>query len=173
MDKLHSDKDKDIRVLPRDRAFFDMFRSHKNFGLKVRQEIKRAERYCEFISLVVITFKGLNYLKFPIGDEYGNYNSLDDFYEALRKLICKTVRDTDYVSGTENNKMGLLLVETSKDGAEKLINRLKTIISNFIAPYFNPTDKTDWGISYLIFSIPSDQTNKEEMLNIVKGFLEG
>ena len=97
------------------------------------------------------------------------YDTMDELHEGLRRLICRSVRVTDYVSGVENDKIGLLLSETSKDGAGVLQKRLKGIIDGFLAPY---NEKDDfWNISYFIVSFPDEAHNRNEFIETIREFI--
>ncbi|MBD3232165.1 MAG: hypothetical protein GF315_00410, partial [candidate division Zixibacteria bacterium] len=116
----------EVRLTPPDSPLHEIFKSHENFGLKAHQELKRAERYCEFISLVIVSVRKNG--SFP--NEFDKRADSDDarldtIYEGLRGFISKSVRITDYVSGVEDDKLGLLLVETPEKGAVSLVNRIK------------------------------------------------
>src|SRR5574341_1756815 len=98
-----------------------LFRSHQNFSLRALQELKRAERYSEFVSLILIDLeKGLPNLSQKNKQVLLAYDWEKDLYD----LVKKEVRQTDVISGFENKKMALLLTETSQDGAKALAKRL-------------------------------------------------
>ncbi|PJA26739.1 MAG: hypothetical protein CO189_09180 [candidate division Zixibacteria bacterium CG_4_9_14_3_um_filter_46_8] len=159
----------DVNHLPPDDLIFEMFRSHKHFGLKMRHELNRAERYCEFISLVTITIKGGDQISSE-GGKNARFGSLDDLHEGLRKVICKSIRLTDYVSGIENDRMGLLLVETPRNGAETLINRIKPAVSGYFSSQTEEERPRD--IAYSVLSFPSDLGTKEEFSKAIHDFVQ-
>lgn len=154
----------DDHLSPPENILFDVFRSHKRFGLQIQQELARAERYCEFISLVVI---GISRDAEAASESDEGVPDADDLYDGLRKLIGKSIRITDYVSGVEGERMGLLLVETPRNGAETLVRRLRPTISDFVSPH-----SPDLDFSYSILSYPSDTNSKNTLVTAIGEFLQ-
>ena len=157
-----------IEILSDD-EYYGLHKSHRFFGLRARQELKRAERYCEFISFVIIDIrKSNNRVNFNNKGVIESGNS-DLSFRGLENLICKTVRSTDYVSSLENGRIGLLLVETPEQGAESLLNRLKTTVAGYLESFSSCI--REWEASYSLVSFPSDIYSKQEFLGIINEFL--
>ncbi|MCP4634364.1 MAG: hypothetical protein GY855_15665 [candidate division Zixibacteria bacterium] len=152
-----------------DAKYFELFKSHAHFGLKVRQELKRAERYCEFVSLITINIQRENRIESEFDNSESGFDIIERMQEGLRKLICRSIRITDYVSGIENDMMGLLLVETSKEGASVFLERLKSIINGYLSPYYSEECPTD--ISYLTVSFPDENHDKNEFAHTIREFI--
>ncbi len=160
----------EVRLTPPDSPLHEIFKSHRIFGLKAHQELKRAERYCEFISLVIVSVRKNG--SFPNEFDEGvdsDKTLLDTIYEGLRGLISKSVRITDYVSGVEDDKLGLLLVETPEKGAVSLVNRIKPLIDGYTSHYAN--GDSGWSSSFSIISFPTETGNKEEFTQAIDFFL--
>ena len=103
---------------------------HNDFALVVRRELKRSERYCSFVSMLTITLEGLDERlekKFP-----ADLDTASRFVARLTEAIRSTVRSTDIVSSLDRNRIGLLLVETPRDGASVLANRLRRRLTRFL-----------------------------------------
>ncbi|HEX9916143.1 MAG TPA: diguanylate cyclase, partial [candidate division Zixibacteria bacterium] len=100
----------------------EFHRPHKFFGLRTWQELKRAERYCEFLSLMVIDISSLS--KFS-QKKNKTEQSPKELEESLERIIRKNVRETDIVSRFEKNRLALLLSETPKEGASCVCRRLE------------------------------------------------
>jgi len=113
-------------------------RSHRTFCARAAQELHRAERYRQYLSLVIVH-----------GDHAG-LGSPSDPYQDLRGPLadlCAAIRTacriSDVVSGVEGGKFAVLLVETSPEGAQRFCVRLKeNIQSLFIGRSASPARLT-------------------------------
>lgn len=104
--------------------------NHSDFALVVRHELRRSERYCSFVSMLTVVLEGLDERlerKFP-----ADYDTASNFVTRLTEAIRATVRSTDIVSGLDRDRVGLLLVETPRDGATVLANRLQQRLMRFL-----------------------------------------
>ncbi len=140
-----------------------IFKSHKNFSLRAVQELKRAERYSEFISLILIDLeKWLGPLSKREKEAFCSAN----WEQALYDLVSRETRQTDLVSGIEHNKMALLLTETSPEGAKLLAKRLTQEIALLLAAERKKllAPKT----LMKIVSFPDKEKGKEKFLSVVK-----
>ncbi len=95
-----------------------------SFLSKVDLELKRAERYSVFVSLVVFD---LTFLK----DQFG-----PDAPGAVRRLFASTrtkVREIDQVSIIDDYKLVLLLPETPRQGAEIAGRRVNELLRDLLS----------------------------------------
>ena len=134
---------------------------HRDFTSLVRYELKRSERYCSFVSVLSIALDRLDERlerKFPADSA-----NVDGFRARLSAAIKSTVRATDVVSNIDRDRVGLLLVETPKDGAVVLARRLQDHLSHF----FDRTGELTSALSIKIEigSFPDDTGSIEQMLN--------
>jgi GGDEF domain-containing protein len=90
---------------------------------RVDYELKRAERYSIFMSLVVYD---ISFLK---DKNVVNYIKLS---EALHKSIYKKVRVIDIISLLGDNQIALLFPETNRQGAEIVSKRISKVIKEYI-----------------------------------------
>jgi GGDEF domain-containing protein len=132
----------------------------RDFASLVRYELKRSERYCSFVSLLSIALGSLDERlerKFP-ADDVG----ADCFVDQLFRAIKSAVRATDIVSSISRDRVGLLLVETPRDGAVVLAQRLRDHLSHF----FDHAGKVTSGVDIRIEvgSFPDDAASIERML---------
>ncbi len=140
-----------------------LFTSHQTFSLRALQELKRAERYSEFVSLILIDLaKGLEVLSKKQRQTFLAY----DWEKNLYALVKKEVRQTDVVSGFENKKMALLLTETSQDGAKALAKRLIDEILLHLAA--ERKKLLDPRALMKIVSFPDKEKGKEKFLSVVE-----
>jgi len=139
------------------------FKSHKNFSLRAMQELKRAERYSEFVSLILIDLeKWLG----PLSKREKEVFRSGNWEKELYDLVTRETRQTDVVSGLEKNKMALLLTETSPEGAKLLAKRLTEEIALFLAA--ERKKLLDPKVLMKIVSFPDKQKGKEKFLSVVK-----
>jgi len=70
-----------------------LYDSNDNFISRASQELKRAQRYLDFLSYLSIDMSHLN------DTEFDASHSGNDFYRKLRRHIRTSVRQTDILSG--------------------------------------------------------------------------
>lgn len=134
--------------------------SHNDFALVVRHELRRSERYCSFVSMVTVMLEGLDERlerKFP-----ADYDTANHFVTRLTEAIRSTVRSTDIVSGLDRDRVGLLLVETPRDGATVLANRLQRRLTRFLKQTGELTSAMK--IRIKIGSFPGEDNRKIERM---------
>ncbi|MCX6826356.1 MAG: hypothetical protein NTV06_03670 [candidate division Zixibacteria bacterium] len=105
-----------------------------DFASRIDFELKRAERYRIFVSLVILN---VNPALEMTGDGKDADKVKSDILKALGDIIKKSIREIDAVShSTSRNKLGLLFPETSRQGAEAAARRLTDTLNQFCADYF-------------------------------------
>jgi PleD family two-component response regulator len=87
------------------------------FKKRLRQEIKKAKRHQQPVSLIL--------LKLPSKDRMGN--QFGSFYLELIELLRKSLREEDLL-GRENGNLGILLDKTDQAGSQNLGRRLLKLI---------------------------------------------
>lgn len=88
--------------------------------------------------------------------------NVDSFIARLVKMIRCSVRATDVVSNLDRDRLGLLLVETPKDGAAVLARRLQERLSQFFGRTGDLTSAVEIRIE--IGSFPGDSGSIERLL---------
>lgn len=135
--------------------------THKDFDNLAQIELKRAERYANFLSLIVIDLKKL------VRDYSKQLSKNSGVWEKeLNHLVCQSVRQTDLVSGIQNHKLALLLTETPRSGAQVLASRLSESLKIFLNTAFNIT--LPQRLSLEIVSFPDKNTGKEKFLGTLQ-----
>ncbi len=142
----------------------DLYRPHQIFGLRAREELKRAERYSDFLSLVVIDITSL--VKFARKYGVRNFAFPGEFLESLEAMIRKSVRETDLISGFEKNKLGLLLFETPLDGANSLVKRLGEKIKDFLSGSVRTPES--WQPPIEIASFPEEENSEKTFSSCIR-----
>lgn len=139
----------------------DKLHNNKDFFLsRVQQELIRAQRYLSFVSYINIDTTRLNK-----NGEIENTNPNNEIYIKLRKLIRGSLRQTDLISGFNNGKICLILVETQKDGAEKVGVRLQESIKYYLHKMFN--SPLNWRVDMKIGGFPDDNNTPNSFLKTI------
>jgi|GEM_PF-1533706 len=113
--------DADGRIMKNDLEILDrIYENSENFLARASQELKRAQRYLTFVSY--LTLEGVE----DISD------TDPDFRTNIRKYIRSSIRQTDIVSGLNNGRLCILLVETGIEGADIVGRRLEETIRMFL-----------------------------------------
>jgi len=109
-----------------------------NFLVKFKYEMKRAERYRIFLSLAVFNLG-------PIADMIGsgekNIESRDRLVSSIQHLIGDATREIDHISNSGMLKIGVLMPETSRQGAEAVTRRIMEQINSFCTDFFTTQDE--------------------------------
>jgi GGDEF domain-containing protein len=98
--------------------------SQSPFIEKVGLELQRAERYSIFISLTVLDLSFLNQIP-----EDQRTESL----QTVLDVVNRNVRAIDSVSVMDQHQLGLLMPETSRQGAETVVKRIVSLIKGQLA----------------------------------------
>lgn len=91
---------------------------NNGFAKKVQLELKRASRYRTFISLIIIDLSSLNSF-----DE-----DTTPTLEELTTAVRSNIRETDEAATLDGNRIGLLVPETSRQGAEIAARRIHEVV---------------------------------------------
>ncbi len=121
--------------------------SSSYFVWRAEKELKRAERYLSFVSL--ITFECV-----PI-NEIGN----EKLKEKAGEVVERCVRETDLVGISDSNGIAVLLVETPRRGAEKAAERIATQLTELCLK-----EKGKNKLVIKVHSFPEDPQGKENFL---------
>lgn len=142
----------------------NLYRPHQIFGLRAHEELKRAERYADFLSLVIIDITSL--IKFA--RKYGVQDLVapNELLGNLESMIRKSVRETDIISGFEKNRLGLLLFETPLDGANCLAKRLGERIKDFVSGSVKTPQL--WQVPMEVASFPEKENSEKTFLSFVR-----
>jgi GGDEF domain-containing protein len=142
----------------------DLYRTHQIFSLRAKEELKRAERYSDFLSLIVIDITSL--IKFARKYGVENFAFPKELLENLEKIIRKSVRETDIVSGFEQNRLGLLLFQTPLEGANCLSKRLGEKIKDFVSGSVKTPQH--WQVPMEVATFPEKENSEETFLSFLR-----
>ena len=135
------------------------------FKARALEEIKRSKRYATFVSMVSVDLSHIDNV-----DEIENFASFDEFMTSVRTLVKNSIRETDLVSDSNRHKVLLLLMDTSKEGALALAQRLKKTLRYFICG--NIRSPINWRVPIKEYSFPSgtgDDFNIQSFLDKIDG----
>ena len=91
-------------------------------------ELHRAERYRVFVSLTVLD---LEFVRRAVGER------LLMVMKDLSELVQSSIRACDYIAQLDDSHLGLLLPETSRQGAEIAVKRLSDVIRGHLSKVLN------------------------------------
>ena len=127
------------------------------FERRFAQELRRAERYCEFLSLVLIDVSSV------LADQ-----SSETKIQAIKRvggIIGDTVRATDVLASLGKNRLALILTETPKEGAFRLAERLsEKMVGTTMPEDVGTLQGADVNIG--IASFPEDGSQREDLLQV-------
>ncbi len=121
------------------------------FARRAETELKRAERYLSFLSLV--TFEIV-----PVGFTWDEKLKMKVIEVAER-----SVRETDLVGTSDAYRVAVLLVETPRRGAERAAERIASQLLDFCLK-----EKGESKLEIKIHSFPEDPQGKENFLSALE-----
>jgi DNA-binding response OmpR family regulator len=123
------------------------------FKKLIRQEIKKARRHQQPLSLIL--------LKLPTKDKMGN--RFESFYVELIDLLRKSLREEDLI-GRENGNLGIILDKTDEAGSQNLGRRLSKLIQTHPSFHSNLSlQETVNELAFQYYTFPHE-TNIPEFL---------
>ncbi|RMG73333.1 MAG: diguanylate cyclase [Nitrospirae bacterium] len=131
--------------------------NHRRFQERLQEELKRAERYEEPLSLILLD---IDHFK-RINDTYG-HPAGDAVLRKLAELIKKTIREIDFPARYGGEEFALIMLKSASKEAKKIAERLRKTAEKTII-------KTDAGeisvtLSLGIASYPEDAKTREELI---------
>ena len=124
------------------------------FMVKLQEELHRAERYNNILSIVMADldrFKNIN-------DTYG-HDAGDRVLKAVGKFLQKNIRDVDMVARYGGEEFVIMIPEAAKDAAHSLSKRLRRQMSELKIEDLPPIT-----ISLGIATFPHDGANLEDLI---------
>jgi hypothetical protein len=104
--------------------------SHQQFLERTQLEISRAERYCLFLSLVLIDLS--DFVRAVVKRQEQLKIDLDSVCVQIEAGLRSSLRLSDVISTFEKNRMGILLVETSKANLDGVKKRIETFVLDYL-----------------------------------------
>ena len=108
-----------------------------NRAMKFREialmELKRAERYRNFLSLLVLNLS--EFLGTAGRRKINSPEDIREFVDAAASRIKSGARETDTVSILDEDRLVMLLPETDRNGAETAACRFSELLGEYIAEF--------------------------------------
>jgi GGDEF domain-containing protein len=98
-------------------------------------ELKRAERYRNFLSLLVLNLS--EFLSTVGRRRISSREEADQFMVTLVNRIKERARETDMVSGLNNAHLVMLLPETDGSGAEVAARRFQELLADYLCGFMD------------------------------------
>jgi GGDEF domain-containing protein len=130
-------------------------------------ELKRAERYRNFLSLLV-----LNLSEFLSTAGRRKIASREEAHQFMEKVINRVkggARETDLISEVRNECLVMLLPETNGEGARVAGERLQKLLSEFLSDFLDSDYRFD--VPLEITSFPEESGKKYFQNRLKKLFL--
>lgn len=103
---------------------------HHLFLDRARQEMSRAERYCLYLSIVILDVS--DFARVFSGETQRAQSIARAICDQLAESLKQVIRSSDVVSDYEKNRIGLLLMETSGPGLQGVVERVGAFASDFL-----------------------------------------
>ena len=126
-------------------------------------ELKRAERYRNFLSLLVLNLS--EFLSTAGRRKIDSREEADEFMEKLVNRVKGGARETDLISGLKSARLVMLLPETDRSGARVAAERFQNLLSEFLSDFLDSDYRFE--IPLEITSFP-EQSGKKHFQNRLK-----
>jgi len=136
--------------------------SYPEFRRLLGQEIKRSERYCEYLSLLIIDFSSL------VKKSLLSPKERVEVTINIGGRIKGSIRETDFVCPLGQGRLALMLAGTSREGAEYLASKLKESLLPLLSPEIA---EGDGQIKAMVTSYPEAGNGKENLLKFINSHL--
>jgi GGDEF domain-containing protein len=105
------------------------------FKYLAEMELKRAERYRNFLSLLILNLS--EFLRTAGKRRIRTPEDLTDFSRKLMVRLRHQMRETDIISYLADDRLAMLLPETDSRGAQIAADRFQKLLSEFLAEYLD------------------------------------
>jgi GGDEF domain-containing protein len=119
-------------------------------------ELKRAERYRNFLSLLVLNLS--EFLSTAGRRKIESREEAEKFMEAVVNRVKGGARETDYISRMKSSRLVMLLPETDRDGAKTAGERFQKLLSEFLSDFLE--SDFEFNIPLEITSFPEQSGKK-------------
>jgi len=136
--------------------------SFPDFRRLLGQEIKRSERYCEYLSLLIIDFSSL------VKRSSLRPKKKTEVTINIGERIKESIRETDFVCLLGSGRLALILAGTPREGAEYLALKLK---ESLLPALSSEILKEDDQIKTMVTSYPEEGNGKQNLLKFINSYL--
>lgn len=142
--------------------------NHVYFQLRLAQEMKRAERYTEALTVIIIRIDRFNRYIEGVGAYYGSV-----MIRKIADILKKDLRGSDVAVRLGTDEFAVILTNTLKIPAINVAKKFKSIIEGY--PFHGiknlPGEKTVVSVGVACF--PQDANNPEEITFKLRNAIEG
>ncbi len=131
--------------------------NHRRFQERLQEELKRADRYGEPVSLILLD---IDHFK-KVNDTYG-HPAGDAVLKRIAEIIRKTVREIDFPARYGGEEFALIILKSTAREAKKIAERLRKKVEQTTVK----TDTADINVtlSLGIASYPEDARTREDLI---------
>ena len=133
--------------------------NHRHFQERWRREVKRAQRYGQSVSLMLIDVDKFKNFNDTMGHPQG-----DQLLRNLSLLLRRSVRDVDLVARYGGEEFVIMLPETRKDDAVILAERVRSLVAQHPFEHRDVQPAGRITVSVGVASFPADGTGPSEVL---------
>ena len=134
-------------------------------------ELKRAERYRNFLSLMVLNLS--EFLSSVGRRKITSQQEAEAFIKEVIERVKRDARETDMISKVDNARLVMILPETDRNGAEVASGRVKELLSEFMSEFMSESMDSSYRfevpveISSFPDQIPDDISFKQRLQNLL------
>jgi hypothetical protein len=136
-----------------------------DFISRVSYELKRAERYRVFLSLAIFNIGSV--IDLAGKGVFKTEEERDNLCSALNKVIKDNSREVDFISNSGAVKIGVLMPETSRQGAEAAARRITESLFDYCKDYF--AQSSDYSFPVEVSSFP-DSSDSRSIASYIEEF---
>src|SRR3989338_2676496 len=133
--------------------------NHRYFVGRLKDEIKRAERYERPLSLIIMD---IDYFK-HYNDTHG-HQAGDEILRMLAELITKTIRTSDIAARYGGEEFVIISSETSKERVVQMAERVKKAIEDYPFPKKETQPGGTLTVSFGVATFKVDATIADELI---------
>lgn len=126
-------------------------------------ELKRAERYRNFLSLLVLNLS--EFLSTAGRRKIESPEEAQEFMEKVVSQVKEGARETDMISGLNSARLVMLLPETDRDGAKVAGERFQKLLSDFLSDFLESDYRFEIPLEITSFPEQSGKRNFQNRLS--------
>lgn len=125
-------------------------------------ELKRAERYRNFLSLLVLNLS--EFLSTAGRRKIVSRKEAEQFMETVVEHVKGGARETDLISGVNTQRLVMLLPETDREGARVAGERFQKLLSEFLSDFLESEHQFEIPLEITSFPEQSGKSNFQNRL---------
>ncbi|WP_066639063.1 diguanylate cyclase [Desulfolucanica intricata] len=135
--------------------------NYRAFNFFLDKELKRAQRYNHFLSLIILDIDDFKILN----DTYGHLEG-DYVLNELAQIIQNTAREVDISARYGGEEFCVILPETTREQAYTIADRLRKNVENHIFTHSDKKTTSKITVSLGISTYPQDGNIKEDLIKM-------